>query len=279
MDTFHNPAELHAWCAAEKRLGRAIGLVPTMGCLHQGHLSLIRLAKERCDRVVVSVFVNPTQFAPNEDYDAYPRREQDDLALCQAEGADAVFLPRPADLYAQDHSAWVEETLLAKTLEGAQRPTHFRGVCTVVAKLFNIVQPDLAVFGQKDFQQVAVIRRMVRDLNFPIEILRAPIVRDADGLALSSRNAYLTPENRASALCLSRAVRRAQDAVAAGQRDAAAIQADADRTLRDAGWIPDYAIVVDAETLMPIPTVLPGASALLLAARKDGLRLIDNTLL
>lgn len=279
METFHNPAELHAWCAAEKRLGRAIGLVPTMGCLHQGHLSLIRLAKERCDRVVVSVFVNPTQFAPNEDYDAYPRREQDDLALCQAEGADAVFLPRPADLYAQDHSAWVEETLLAKTLEGAQRPTHFRGVCTVVAKLFNIVQPDLAVFGQKDFQQVAVIRRMVRDLNFPIEILRAPIVRDADGLALSSRNAYLTPENRASALCLSRAVRQAQDAVAAGQRDAAAIQADADRTLRDAGWIPDYAIVVDAETLMPIPTVLPGASALLLAARKDGLRLIDNTLL
>ena len=279
METFRNPAELHAWCAAEKRLGRAIGLVPTMGCLHQGHLSLIRLAKERCDRVVVSVFVNPTQFAPNEDYDAYPRREQDDLALCQAEGTDAVFLPRPADLYAQDHSAWVEETLLAKTLEGAQRPTHFRGVCTVVAKLFNIVQPDLAVFGQKDFQQVAVIRRMVRDLNFPIEILRAPIVRDADGLALSSRNAYLTPENRASALCLSRAVRRAQDAVAAGPRDAAAIQADADRTLRDAGWIPDYAIVVDAETLMPIPTVLPGASALLLAARKDGLRLIDNTLL
>lgn len=279
MDTFHNPSELHAWCAAEKRLGRVIGLVPTMGCLHQGHLSLIRLAKERCDRVVVSIFVNPTQFAPNEDYDAYPRREQDDLALCQAEGADAVFLPRPADLYAQDHSAWVEETLLAKTLEGAQRPTHFRGVCTVVAKLFNIVQPDIAVFGQKDFQQVAVIRRMVRDLNFPIEIVRAPIVRDTDGLALSSRNAYLTPENRATALCLSRAVRQAQDAVAAGERDAAAIEAAAKETLTAAGWAPDYATVIDAETLIPIQTVLPGASALLLAARKDGLRLIDNTLL
>lgn len=279
MDTFHNPTELHAWCAAEKRLGRVIGLVPTMGCLHQGHLSLIRLAKERCDRVVVSIFVNPTQFAPNEDYDAYPRREQDDLALCQAEGADAVFLPRPADLYAQDHSAWVEETLLAKTLEGAQRPTHFRGVCTVVAKLFNIVQPDIAVFGQKDFQQVAVIRRMVRDLNFPIEIVRAPIVRDTDGLALSSRNAYLTPENRATALCLSRAVRQAQDAVAAGERDAAAIEAAAKETLTAAGWAPDYATVIDAETLIPIQTVLPGASALLLAARKDGLRLIDNTLL
>ena len=279
MNTFHDPAELHAWCAAEKRLGRVIGLVPTMGCLHQGHLSLIRLAKERCDRVVVSIFVNPTQFAPNEDYDAYPRREQDDLALCQAEGADAVFLPRPADLYAQDHSAWVEETLLAKTLEGAQRPTHFRGVCTVVAKLFNIVQPDIAVFGQKDFQQVAVIRRMVRDLNFPIEIVRAPIVRDTDGLALSSRNAYLTPENRATALCLSRAVRQAQDAVAAGERDAAAIEAAAKETLTAAGWAPDYATVIDAETLIPIQTVLPGASALLLAARKDGLRLIDNTLL
>lgn len=279
MNTFHNPAELHAWCAAEKRLGRVIGLVPTMGCLHQGHLSLIRLAKERCDRVVVSIFVNPTQFAPNEDYDAYPRREQDDLALCQAEGADAVFLPRPADLYAQDHSAWVEETLLAKTLEGAQRPTHFRGVCTVVAKLFNIVQPDIAVFGQKDFQQVAVIRRMVRDLNFPIEIVRAPIVRDTDGLALSSRNAYLTPENRATALCLSRAVRQAQDAVAAGERDAAAIEAAAKETLTATGWAPDYATVIDAETLIPIQTVLPGASALLLAARKDGLRLIDNTLL
>ena len=279
MDTFHNPSELHAWCAAEKRLGRVIGLVPTMGCLHQGHLSLIRLAKERCDRVVVSIFVNPTQFAPNEDYDAYPRREQDDLALCQAEGADAVFLPRPADLYAQDHSAWVEESLLAKTLEGAQRPTHFRGVCTVVAKLFNIVQPDIAVFGQKDFQQVAVIRRMVRDLNFPIEIVRAPIVRDTDGLALSSRNAYLTPENRATALSLSRAIRQAQAAVDAGERDAAKIEAAAKETLTAAGWAPDYATVIDAETLIPIQTVLPGASALLLAARKDGLRLIDNTLL
>ena len=279
MDTFHSPTELHAWCAAEKRLGRVIGLVPTMGCLHQGHLSLIRLAKERCDRVVVSIFVNPTQFAPNEDYDAYPRREQDDLALCQAEGADAVFLPRPADLYAQDHSAWVEETLLAKTLEGAQRPTHFRGVCTVVAKLFNIVQPDIAVFGQKDFQQVAVIRRMVRDLNFPIEIVRAPIVRDTDGLALSSRNAYLTPENRATALSLSRAIRQAQAAVDAGERDAAKIEAAAKETLTAAGWAPDYATVIDAETLIPIQTVLLGASALLLAARKDGLRLIDNTLL
>lgn len=279
MDIFTSPEELHAWCAAQKRLGRVIGLVPTMGSLHEGHLSLIRLAKENCDLVVVSIFVNPTQFAPNEDYDAYPRQEQADLALCQGEGADAVYLPRPADMYADDASVWVTETQLSRTLEGAERPTHFRGVCTVVAKLFNIVQPDVAVFGQKDFQQVAVIRRMVRDLNFPIRIIRAPIVRDPDGLAKSSRNAYLDPDARAAALSLSQALRDAQAAVAAGERDAARVEAAARATTTAAGWLPDYAKVIDAETLMPIQTILPGASALLLACRRGGLRLIDNTLL
>lgn len=279
MDIFTSPEELHAWCAAQKRLGRVIGLVPTMGSLHEGHLSLIRLAKENCDLVVVSIFVNPTQFAPNEDYDAYPRQEQADLALCQGEGADAVYLPRPADMYADDASVWVTETQLSRTLEGAERPTHFRGVCTVVAKLFNIVQPDVAVFGQKDFQQVAVIRRMVRDLNFPIRIIRAPIVRDPDGLAKSSRNAYLDPDARAAALSLSQALRDAQAAVAAGERDAARVEAAARATTAAAGWLPDYAKVIDAETLMPIQTILPGASALLLACRRGGLRLIDNTLL
>ena len=222
---------------------------------------------------------NPTQFAPNEDYDAYPRQEQADLALCQGEGADAVYLPRPADMYADDASVWVTETQLSRTLEGAERPTHFRGVCTVVAKLFNIVQPDVAVFGQKDFQQVAVIRRMVRDLNFPIRIIRAPIVRDPDGLAKSSRNAYLDPDARAAALSLSQALRDAQAAVAAGERDAARVEAAARATTTAAGWLPDYAKVIDAETLMPIQTILPGASALLLACRRGGLRLIDNTLL
>ena len=279
MDIFTSPEELHAWCAAQKRLGRVIGLVPTMGSLHEGHLSLIRLAKENCDLVVVSIFVNPTQFAPNEDYDAYPRQEQADLALCQGEGADAVYLPRPADMYADDASVWVTETQLSRTLEGAERPTHFRGVCTVVAKLFNIVQPDVAVFGQKDFQQVAVIRRMVRDLNFPIRVIRAPIVRDPDGLAKSSRNAYLDPDARAAALSLSQALRDAQSAVAAGERDAARVEAAARATTTAAGWLPDYAKVIDAETLMPIQTILPGASALLLACRRGGLRLIDNTLL
>ncbi|MGN1326393.1 MAG: 4-phosphopantoate--beta-alanine ligase, partial [Candidatus Spyradenecus sp.] len=147
MQTFTSPTELHAWCVEQKRLGRIIGLVPTMGYLHEGHLSLIREARKRCDTVVVSIFVNPTQFAPNEDYDAYPHKEADDLALCQAEGAAACFLPQPADMYPQDASTWVDETLLSKGYCGAQRPIHFRGVCTVVAKLFNIVSPDVAVFG------------------------------------------------------------------------------------------------------------------------------------
>lgn len=279
MKTFTSPAELHAWSREQKRLGRVVGLVPTMGCLHEGHLSLIREARGRCDAVVVSIFVNPTQFGPSEDYDAYPRREQDDLALCEGAGADAVFLPSPADMYPPDASTWVEETVIAKGYCGAQRPGHFRGVCTVVAKLFNIVGPDVAVFGQKDFQQVAVIRRMVRDLNFPIEIVRAPIVRDADGLAKSSRNAYLSPEDRTSALSLSRALATARAAVASGERSAATLEAAARAETTAAGWVPDYVNVVDSETLMPLQEVLPGASAMLIACRKGNLRLIDNTLL
>lgn len=279
MKTFTSPTELHAWCAEQKRLGRVIGLVPTMGYLHEGHLSLIREARKHCDAVVVSIFVNPTQFAPNEDYDAYPHKEEDDLALCRAEGAAACFLPQPADMYPQDASTWVEETLLSKGYCGAQRPIHFRGVCTVVAKLFNIVAPDVAVFGQKDFQQVAVIRRMVRDLNFPITIIRAPIVRDPDGLAKSSRNTYLSPNERATALSLSRSLFAAKAAVDAGERDAAKLEANIVAEVSAAGWMPDYATVVDAETLMPLQEVLPGASAILLACRKGALRLIDNILL
>lgn len=279
MQTFTSPTDLHAWCVEQKRLGRIIGLVPTMGYLHEGHLSLIREARKRCDAVVVSIFVNPTQFAPNEDYDAYPHKEADDLALCQAEGAAACFLPQPADMYPQDASTWVDETLLSKGYCGAQRPIHFRGVCTVVAKLFNIVSPDVAVFGQKDFQQVAVIRRMVRDLNFPVEIVRAPIVRDPDGLAKSSRNTYLSPEQRATALSLSRSLFAAKAAVEAGERSAATLEAAIRQAVTAADWVPDYATVVDAETLVPLQEVAPGASAILLACRKDGLRLIDNILL
>ncbi len=279
METFTSSAELHAWSVAQKRLGRVVGLVPTMGNLHEGHLSLIREARRRCDAVVVSLFVNPTQFGPNEDYEAYPRTEAQDLALCEAEGADAVFLPSAAEMYPEDASVWVDEGALSRGYCGAERPGHFRGVCTVVAKLFNIAAPDVAIFGQKDFQQVAVIRRMVRDLNFPIEIVRAPIVRDADGLAKSSRNAYLSAEDRVAALSLSRALAAAREAVAAGERDAATLEAAARAETSAVGWMPDYVCVVDAETLMPLQTVLPGASAMLIACRKGALRLIDNTLL
>ncbi|MBO7181165.1 MAG: pantoate--beta-alanine ligase, partial [Kiritimatiellae bacterium] len=169
MELFTTAADLNAWSATQKRQGHRVALVPTMGYLHEGHLSLIREARKHCECVVVSIFVNPTQFAPNEDYDAYPHKEEDDIALCKAEGAAAVFLPQPSEMYPADASTWVEETVLSKGYCGAQRPIHFRGVCTVVAKLFNIAQPDVAVFGQKDFQQVAVIKRMVRDLNFPIQ--------------------------------------------------------------------------------------------------------------
>ncbi len=279
METFTSPGQLNAWSREQKVAGKRVGLVPTMGCLHEGHLSLIREAKKHCDCVVVSIFVNPTQFGPTEDYAAYPRCAEKDLELCRAEGASAVFLPQPEDMYPADASTWVEEVALSKGYCGAQRPTHFRGVCTVVAKLFNIVQPDVAVFGQKDFQQVAVICRMVRDLNFPITILRAPIVRDEDGLAKSSRNVYLTPENRKTALSLSRSLFAARDAVAQGETSAQVLEQAIRSETMAQGWVPDYVSVVHPDSLEPLETVTPGAAAILLACRKDGLRLIDNILL
>ncbi len=279
MNTFQSPTELHAWVLEQKQAGHRVGFVPTMGCLHEGHLSLIREAKKHASVVVVSIFVNPTQFGPNEDYDAYPRCEEKDLALCEQEGAQAVFLPDASMMYPQDASVWVDETVLSKGYCGAERPTHFRGVCTVVAKLFNIVAPDVAVFGQKDFQQVAVIRRMVRDLNFPITIVRAPIIRDTDGLAKSSRNTYLSADARNRALALSRALFQAQAAVAQGERSARVLEAQIRAETTAQAWIPDYVSVVHADTLEPLETVLPGQSAILLACRNNGIRLIDNVLL
>jgi pantoate--beta-alanine ligase len=279
MELFTTAADLNAWSATQKRQGHRVALVPTMGYLHEGHLSLIREARKHCECVVVSIFVNPTQFAPNEDYDAYPHKEEDDIALCKAEGAAAVFLPQPSEMYPADASTWVEETVLSKGYCGAQRPIHFRGVCTVVAKLFNIAQPDVAVFGQKDFQQVAVIKRMVRDLNFPIQIIRAPIIRDEDGLAKSSRNTYLSADARKRALSLSRALFNAKAAVEAGECDAAKLEAEVRATVTAEGWMPDYVNVIDTETLMPLEKIIPGASAMLIACRSDGIRLIDNILL
>ncbi|MBR2066372.1 MAG: pantoate--beta-alanine ligase, partial [Kiritimatiellae bacterium] len=197
MKIFRNPAGMQKWAKARRRAGAKIALVPTMGYLHEGHLSLIAKAKARgADEIVVSVFVNPVQFGPNEDYAAYPRDEKADLAKCRAAGATAVFFPTPANMYLDGHSTYVVEERLSQGLCGARRPGHFRGVCTVVAKLFNLVSPDFAVFGQKDYQQAQVIKRMVRDLNFGIEIIVAPIIREPSGLARSSRNTYLSADGR-----------------------------------------------------------------------------------
>ncbi len=256
-----------------------IGLVPTMGFLHEGHLSLVRLAHKHADKVVVSIFVNPTQFAPGEDFAAYPRDEAHDLAMCEAEGADAVFLPAPEDMYAADASVSLAETRLAKTMCGVTRPTHFQGVLTVVNKLFNIVRADVAVFGMKDAQQLAVIRRMVRDLDIPVAIVPGPIVREADGLAMSSRNTYLSADERRNALCLRRALDLAEAAWRRGDSATAPVL-DAMRELiaPTPGAAIDYIVAVDADTLEPVATLRPN-TLVAMAVKIGRTRLIDNTVL
>ena len=270
MQIIRDPKELQKLALKTKLSGKKIGLVPTMGFLHAGHLSLIDEARKRADFVVVSIFVNPVQFCPGEDLDKYPRDFGHDRALCEAHGADAVFAPEPEAMYAADRSVWVEETCLASGMCGALRPGHFRGVCTVVAKLFNLAQPDVAVFGQKDAQQALVIRRMVRDLDFPVEIVTAPLVRDADLVALSSRNRYLSAEERERAKVLSQSLLAAQR----GELDAAgvrkAIEAKADKV--------DYVVWFDADTLKePAPETRRILAAA--AAYFGKTRLIDNVLI
>ena len=260
--------------------GRRIGFVPTMGNLHGGHLALVRLAKKHADVVVVSIFVNPTQFGPSEDFAAYPRTFEADRALCEQEGVDVIFHPDVPEMYPAGASVSVVENSLSRTLCGASRPGHFDGVCTVVAKLFNLVQPHVAVFGEKDGQQLRIIRRMVRDLRFPVEIIPGPTVREPDGLALSSRNQYLTPEQRPQAAGLRRALDECERLFAAGERDPQKLVA-AMRTV--VARIPvaqvDYIEVVDDETLQPLagPIVRPALAAL--AVRIGKPRLIDNAVL
>ena len=257
-----------------------IGLVPTMGALHEGHLSLIRLAKERADSVVVSIFVNPTQFGPNEDYANYPRDLPHDLELCEKAGADYVFAPTLEEVYPRGYSTYVEEGLISKPLCGQSRPTHFRGVTTIVAKLFNIVRPDLAVFGQKDAQQVAVIKKMVNDLHFCIDIVTAPTVRDADGLAISSRNRYLTASQRQDALVISQALMKAKGMVDSGVRNVDRLVAEATHLLATRRRVRViYASVVDRCTMEAVREVLPGKAMMAIAAWVDEVRLIDNILL
>lgn len=278
MQLIETVAAMKEQVAAWKAEGLAIGLVPTMGSLHAGHESLMDAARAACDKVVVSVFVNPLQFGPDEDYDAYPRDIERDGAICAAHGADAVFHPSPEEMYLPAHNTYVVMETLTDALCGASRPGHFRGVCTVVTKLFNIVQPDRAFFGQKDAQQLAIIKRMVADLNMNVAVVGCPIVREDDGLAKSSRNAYLSAEEREAALVLSRAIRAGQDAVEAGERDAAALRAlmtavvEAEPLARI-----DYIEVVDGLTMQPVTAI--GSTALVAMAVYIGsTRLIDNFL-
>ena len=269
MKTFTDPGKMQAWCRRRAREGRRIALVPTMGYLHEGHLSLIAAAKKRgADEIVVSIFVNPVQFCPGEDYEKYPRDEKADMAKCRAAGATAVFFPTPANMYLDRHSVYVVEEDLSKGLCGARRPGHFRGVCTVVAKLFNIVRPDFAVFGQKDYQQAQVIRRMVRDLNFGLDVVVAPIVREPSGLARSSRNTYLSDDERARAVAISATLR----AVREGRVKTVAAAAKA---IEKAGLKVDYVECVDAETLEPRRRIEKGC-CVLVAAYCGKTRLIDN---
>jgi pantoate--beta-alanine ligase len=256
--------------------GRRLGLVPTMGALHEGHLSLVRAAKAQCDLVAVTIFVNPTQFGPTEDLSKYPRTFERDCALLEKENVDFLFAPAVAEIYPGGAVTWVEVEGLSDKLDGRSRPGHFRGVSTVVAKLFHIVEPDVAFFGQKDAAQLAIIRRMVKDLNFPVEIIAGPIVREPDGLAMSSRNAYLSPEERARALVLQKSLRRAQEEFLAGERRAAILIAAAKAVLAEEPNVAlDYLEIVDPDTLDPIERITQNA-LVAVAAHVGSTRLIDN---
>ncbi len=280
MKTFNDPSKLQKWSDKIRIEGKKIALVPTMGALHEGHISLIERAKKAgADEIVVSIFVNPTQFGPNEDYAAYPRTEKADAAKCKKAGATAIFFPTPSNMYLDSHSVYVDEGMLSQGYCGAMRPGHFRGVCTVVAKLFNIVHPHMAVFGQKDFQQAAIIRRMVRDLNFGIEIIVAPIVREESGLAKSSRNSYLSENEKARAVVLSQSLKLAKEAVAQkGEIAWSQLKKKMMGLIEKAGLKPDYIEAADADDLTPVKKLKKG-NVILLAAYCGKTRLIDNAVM
>jgi pantoate--beta-alanine ligase len=280
MKTIESAIEMQEAVLALRAQGKRIGFVPTMGNLHEGHLSLVRRAKQHADVVVVSIFVNPTQFGPHEDFAAYPRTFEADRALCEKEGVHVIFHPSVAEMYPEGASVSVVETSLSRTLCGAARPGHFDGVCTVVAKLFNLVLPHVAVFGEKDAQQLHIIRRMVRDLRFPVEIVPGPTVREPDGLARSSRNQYLTPEQRRQAVCLRRALDEAERLFAAGERDPQNLLAAMRGLIAQypAARI-DYVDFVDDDTLEPVLGRIRRPALVALAVWVGKPRLIDNTVL
>jgi pantoate--beta-alanine ligase len=279
IQVFTTLRDLRAAVAAARAEGKRIGLVPTMGALHEGHLSLVRAARAECDAVVVSIYVNPSQFGPNEDLAKYPRTLQADLDLLAGCGTDFVWAPADAEVYRPGHATWVEVGDVAEPLEGECRPGHFRGVATIVLKLFNAVQPDVAYFGQKDYQQAAVIRRMVADLDVPVEIGVCPIVREPDGLAMSSRNRYLSPAARGRALVLWKSLQLAAELVAGGERRAAAVAGRMREVILTAGDARiDYVALVDPDTLLPVESISRPTLAAL-AVRIENTRLIDNCIL
>jgi pantoate--beta-alanine ligase len=262
-----------------RRSGKTIGFVPTMGALHPGHLSLVRAARQETAVVVTSIFVNPTQFGPNEDFSKYPRTFEKDSTMLAAEKTDYIFSPTVEEMYPKDATTWVDVEGLSGKLDGRSRPGHFRGVTTVVSKLFNIVQPDRAFFGQKDAAQVAVIRKMVRDLNFAVQIVVCPIVRESDGLAMSSRNAYLNPEQRKQALVLSHALKQVEKLAAQGEASAERLVVAGQQAMAEEASVRlDYFEIVNPDTLDPVVDVSHGA-LVAVAAHVGSTRLIDNIVL
>lgn len=276
---------MHRFSESVRAEGKTIAFVPTMGFLHKGHASLLELGRKKADVLVLSIFVNPTQFGANEDLDAYPRNLEGDLAIAEKEGVDAVFTPTPATMYPKGFQTYINLESLPDHLCGLSRPGHFRGVATVVAKLFNLVKPHYAFFGQKDFQQLAVIKRMVTDLDFNIEIIGAPIIREADGLAMSSRNTYMTPPERQSALCLYRAIQKARELVSSGTVQTEIVLKTAEETILgesdknpDISISIDYLAIVDPDTFDDVAEI-KGQALFALAVKIGNTRLIDNTIL
>jgi pantoate--beta-alanine ligase len=279
MRVIENIQEMREWSEAERRAGRRIVLVPTMGALHEGHLSLVREGKKKGERLVASLFVNPAQFGSNEDLAAYPRDFERDREMLEKEKVDILFHPSAAEMYPEGYQTYVDVEKLGPLLCGEFRPGHFRGVATVVAKLFNIVRPHAAIFGEKDYQQIQVIRRMAKDLNFDVDVVGYPTVREKDGLAMSSRNVYLSRQERAAALSLSRSLKQAESLVRQGERESKRIVAAVRAEIEEEPLARiEYARVCDTETLEEVATV-EGAAVLALAVRVGKARLIDNTTL
>ena len=274
---FENPLEMQKFSLNEKVNGKKISFVPTMGYLHEGHLSLMRKAKEYGDILVVSIFVNPTQFGPNEDLNRYPRDFEGDTEKCKSVGVDVIFYPTNENMYDKNFQTYVTVEKVTKNLCGLSRPIHFRGVATVVSKLFNIVLPDYAFFGEKDFQQLVVIKQMVKDLNFPVKVIGCPIVREEDGLAMSSRNAYLNEEERKQALCLYKSILKVKELFNSGERNAEKLIEEAKKVINEHPLAEiDYVKIVDINTMEDIKGEIDKDALYALAVKIGKTRLIDN---